>query len=232
MFGFDPVPIKVGLQTQSQGSSMLGEILGSLASGALNFFGAQSANKANKKMAREQMKFQQNQAREAMMFGQASAQHQMDWQERMSNTSYQRAMNDMRQAGLNPIMAFNQGGAGTPGGASASGSAPSGASAQQVNELSGAVASAIDARRMSYELKNMEEQNKNLKSQNSLLSSQKEYTDKQADTEEWRKLKTVADIEKVQAETKKIDSDKIRQWVDTAGGAINPIKWLSSRLNK
>lgn len=52
------------------------------------------------------------------------AQEQMDFQERMFNTAYQRATADMRAAGINPMLAVNQGGASTPGGAMAQLQAP------------------------------------------------------------------------------------------------------------
>ena len=46
-----------------------------------------------------------------------AAQKQMDFQERMSNTAYERAMADMRKSGLNPMLANQKGGASTPSGA-------------------------------------------------------------------------------------------------------------------
>lgn len=37
-----------------------------------------------------------------------------DWMERMSNTAYQRAMDDMKSSGLNPMLSYMQGGASVP----------------------------------------------------------------------------------------------------------------------
>lgn len=97
-----------------------------LATGAAAYFshkGVKDQNKMQREMAREQMEFQ----------------------ERMSSTAYQRAMKDMRAAGLNPILAYQQGGA----------SSPAGAMAPIEDEIGPAVSSAQHARRLTQELKMM-----------------------------------------------------------------------------
>ncbi len=88
--------------------------------GGLNYLGQRSANRTNARIASSASQMSQTNAREQMAFQDKQVQRQMAFQERMSNTAHQRAMADMRAAGINPILAARQP-ASTPTGAAGSG---------------------------------------------------------------------------------------------------------------
>lgn len=104
--------------------SLLG--LAPIVGGAFSAYGQHLANQSNERIARENRAFQ----------------------ERMSSTAYQRAVEDMSAAGINPMLAISRGGA----------SSPSGSTAQMGNVLGSASGSAVQAVTLKKQLQLLEAQ--------------------------------------------------------------------------
>jgi hypothetical protein len=98
--------------------SPISSILGAGIGAASSYIGGQAQNAANAQLAAKQM----------------------DFQERMRATQYQTTVADLKAAGLNPMLAYTQGGAGTPQGATAQMGNPLGEAGNSAREAAMAVA--------------------------------------------------------------------------------------------
>lgn len=142
----------------------VGGALGPIASGLGTFFGQREANEANERIARENRAFQ----------------------ERMSNTAYQRAADDLEKAGLNRILAL-----GSPA------SSPSGSTATMQNAIGAGVNSALGAKRLQEDIRTMQ--------------ASRKLMDKQAGAQHALDWLYTANTVKSQNESEKIQQDKKTQ---------------------
>jgi len=156
----------------------------------INFFGTQSTNSANAERQEDQQNFNREEADKARQFNSAEASISRDWSSnqaeitrqfnanqaeiqrqfanQQSSTAYQRAVADMKKAGINPMLAYMKGGAdsgggsaassGTPSGATASGAAASSAiGAPMQNALGAALSSGFEAFKLKPQVDNIKQ---------------------------------------------------------------------------
>jgi hypothetical protein len=131
----------------TQAISPIAPLLGGITGAVGSYLGTQSANQANIEQS----------------------QKQMDFQERMSNTAYQRVVQDLKQAGLSPMLAYSQGSASTPTGASAR---IENALGNAVNSASTATQTGLNYMTAAQDVRNKMAQEQNIDASTSNLNAQ------------------------------------------------------------
>lgn len=191
--------------------TLLEDNAGAAVSGYATYEGQREANATNLAIAREANlaeKERQERGIEATYELQGRqfakqdflALRQQEFQERMANSAFSRAVVDMRRAGINPILAA---GAQAPTAQGASGSATGGTApggrahtARVENALGQAVQSAVAARQLRENIKTADVQRGNIRSDTYLKDDQSALAAEQAD-------RTAAETRRINQETEK-----------------------------
>lgn len=171
------------------------EIWGALIGAGASLLGGMMANEQRSDAAAQSTAFNAASQERQIWFADQQAKRQMDFQERMSGSAYQRAVSDLRSAGLNPMLAYSQGGASVPGGAAGSASAAQAVTPAVEDVVTPAIATAQQFRRQELEMEN-------LKATNDLTRAQRDKVAQEAINEGTRSDQIVATTEQLREAAK------------------------------
>lgn len=207
-----------------------------LTGGVLDYIGTQQTNEQNAQQFASNQAFNREEATNARAFS-----------ERMSNTSWQRGVQDMQKAGINPMAAFQQGGASTPTGAAATSS--TGHSAQnQLGGLGRSMNSALGSALTLADIKNAEKEGllkdaqaltqvaqadhlttsatlDKTKTTGQFIQNQREMVKHQADQSETKARKTQA-----QLDIQNLARERILNQIKTGSGVVTDAIGAGARI--
>ncbi|AXH74123.1 MAG: DNA pilot protein [Microviridae sp.] len=145
-----------------------------------SYFGGLAANESNQQMANNQMAFQSS----------------------MSNSAYQRAVADMKAAGLSPMLAYSQGGASTP----------SGSISTMSDVVTPSVSTARQAAATKSTIQQQSIQNQNIQSQTATNATQAALNNASIQKTNMDTLKSSADAELAYASAQNVRAQTQKNW--------------------
>lgn len=154
---------------------------------------------------------------EANAFSAQEAQKARDWEEYMSNTSYQRMVTDMQKAGVNPAMAMSSGQIGTPSSPSPSSVSPAG----------GNMSDLMSILMLPHQIKNITAQTENIQADTQKKSAETQGV--QLDNS-WKDIMNGLDAES-KREGIKLTSDERRQIQQNIEESVERIAKMREETN-